>query len=1032
MPAPELTRFWRRCRTGLRWCRGLVLFLALLGAAAFFFLNRVGVPRFLKDRLETELRARGVDMRLDRVRLQGFRVFAADNVLLGGETNRPGLHLFMRKAELRLKADALRQLRFELEAIALEHAQLSLVALASNAPPARLDLDDLAMEVRFPTHRQWELSHLRGRLLQAQLEVSGMITNPAALMDWLAPSEPLKADEVSQTWLHPLITLLEKIQLDSRSSLTAHIQGDGADPSSFRVNLRSRIPRAETPWGKAEQLQMNATLAPSPRKQDLREIQLSLTFDQAQTEWASQDQGRVNAALDWSATDPNDRHAEWRWRNRRTRSAWGEADHLDLIATTRRATNGIASFLTEFRLESGSLRGQWGQSSTNLLTGTILHSAPPQTAWDTTWNLATKRIDTRWGSTDNANLRGRARRSELREPPARAKPTTPWWTQLEPIQIEWEARLPQIQSPEMQADRLELTGQWRAPNLVIPKLRLELYGGQVEASGQLDLATRELQADARLDFDFRRLPVLTATHRLAWLRELHWDVAPRIGAQGRLILPAWTNAAPNWRRDLLPTLELSGTVECTNTAYRGWPAASARSDFTVTNLVARARRLRVASPQGSVQLDYEWNLHTDNFRSEIQSQLDPTSLSPVLGPGVIPGLEFFTFTQPPLVRGSVWGSWRQPGTIGFSAQVAATNFTFRGERCQDLRASAGLTNGILHLADVRILRGEQEIIAPEARFDPVRGAIFVTNAVSTVDPDWATMLVGPKIRAAIAPYRFEKPPLVRVNGWIPTRDTDQADVRFQVEGQLFHYWKFHLPEVSGEVHWRGDSLTISNVNARFYGGRLAWSGSFDFTPPQGTDFSFHGTVLQADLRSLMADLSAMTNRMEGVLDGHLTITAANSTSERTWRGGGDAQLRDGFLGDIPIFGFMSPYLDRIAPGLGSSRASAATATFRLQDGVIHTSDLEARSPTLRLQYDGTVDLNGAVDTRMQAEILRDAWGIGRLVSLALWPLTKVFEYHITGTLEHPQSQPLYFPKFLLWPLKPLQTLRQILPSVEPR
>jgi hypothetical protein len=79
-------------------------------------------------------------------------------------------------------------------------------------------------------------------------------------------------------------------------------------------------------------------------------------------------------------------------------------------------------------------------------------------------------------------------------------------------------------------------------------------------------------------------------------------------------------------------------------------------------------------------------------------------------------------------------------------------------------------------------------------------------------------------------------------------------------------------------------------------------------------------------------------------------------------------------------------------------------------------------------YDGDVDFKGRVDSRMEAALLRDFWGIGRILSLALKPLTKIFEYKVTGTLSEPKSEPLYVPKILLFPLHPLRTLRELFPS----
>jgi len=113
------------------------------------------------------------------------------------------------------------------------------------------------------------------------------------------------------------------------------------------------------------------------------------------------------------------------------------------------------------------------------------------------------------------------------------------------------------------------------------------------------------------------------------------------------------------------------------------------------------------------------------------------------------------------------------------------------------------------------------------------------------------------------------------------------------------------------------------------------------------------------------------------------------------------------------------------PGVGSSRVSAASACFTLADGAIVWDKLEMRAPTMRLQYDGQVDFDGRVDMRVEVEPLRDTWVVGRIVSLAFWPVTKLFQYHITGTLSEPKSEPVYVPKLLLVPFQPFRTLEEM-------
>src|SRR5205823_2075254 len=144
---------------------------------------------------------------------------------------------------------------------------------------------------------------------------------------------------------------------------------------------------------------------------------------------------------------------------------------------------------------------------------------------------------------------------------------------------------------------------------------------------------------------------------------------------------------------------------------------------------------------------------------------------------------------------------------------------------------------------------------------------------------------------------------------------------------------------------------------------------------------------------------ATTNQLEGTLSGDLTITSASTTSIQTWNGYGRATLKDGYLWSVPIFGVFSRTLDSIAAGLGTAPVSSGRGTFIITNSIIYTRDLQVRAPAFRLDYKGNVNLDGKHDARVDAEPLRDTWVVGKLFSTALWPVSKILEARVTGTLD---------------------------------
>jgi len=172
---------------------------------------------------------------------------------------------------------------------------------------------------------------------------------------------------------------------------------------------------------------------------------------------------------------------------------------------------------------------------------------------------------------------------------------------------------------------------------------------------------------------------------------------------------------------------------------------------------------------------------------------------------------------------------------------------------------------------------------------------------------------------------------------------------------------------------------------------------------------------------------------QGQLSGHLDIDQANTRDRKSWSGRGQVDLRDGLIWDIPIFGVFSKALDILVPGSGESRASEGAATFIITNSVILTEDLKIRAPAVNMLYRGTADFDGRVDAVVEAEVLRNAPVLGPLISKVLLPITKLFEYKVTGTLGDPKAVPLWLPiKFVTMPIElllhPVNTLKGVFPG----
>jgi hypothetical protein len=883
MPAPS--GFWRKCRIGFRRFRFIVWFTVLALVCALVWLNRVGLPDFLKRRLVQTLQARGIELAFTRARLHLVHGLIIEDVRIGHAEAPDDPVLALAEVQLQLNYRALWHQQWQIDGLVLRQGRLTWPLSPTNA----LGLGNLSAELRFPTNDTWALDHFRADFAGADLTLSGDIRHASEIRRWEIFRDRTSASRaVWRTQLRKFADTLDRIHCTGTPQLSLAVNGDARDIRSFLVRLNLNAHPAQTPWGSAHDLQLTANL-----------------------------------------TAPGD-------------------------------------------------------------------------------------------------------------PPANAGASLAWWTNALPYRLSWTVRLAQLQSELLNADWMACSGIWQAPEFTISQLSVGLGGGRLEAAARLNVATRELTFTNDSDCDAHAIAALLTEKTRERLAEFSWTRPPSLQVSGSLVLPAWTNPAPDWRAEVQPAIKLNGQLTFENATVFGAPVDWVHTHFSYSNLVWQLPDLAVVQAKTRLALSGGEDDRTRVYRWHIRGTFDPETLRPFLTTSnAARGLSHFTFTEPLALALDVKGRLYDYDGIVVDGRVALTNFTLRGQPADSVASELHYTNRVLEFLRPRFWHGTQTMTADKITLDFNTGLIHFTNGFSTTDPRLVTHAIGPKTARAMDPYQFLEPPTVRVNGCLPlremsgSRETAGTDMRFDiVDGAPFQWLKLKTPNITGTIHWLGASLVLTNVQAAFYGGTGSGRAFFNFqVAHEGADYDFSVTVTNVDLHLLAAELSSPTNRLEGALTGWLVVTHGDSRNWRTWDGFGRGSLRDGLLWDIPVFGIMSPLLNTFSPGLGNSRATEASGGFFITNGVIYSDSLKIRSTMMRLEYTGTTDLNQNVNARVTAQLLHNTWLIGPVVSKVLWPVSKLFECQVTGTLKNPKSEPVYVPKLLLWPLlHPIRTFEEILPG----
>jgi hypothetical protein len=1026
------SRFWRICRIYFRRFRITVWLLVLVLVASLGYLNQVGLPGFVKKPLLENLRARGLDLQFSRLRLRWYRGLVADDVRFVRAEEPLSPQFTIQEVQVRLNHRALAHLQLQIDSLVLRRGRLSWPIAETNQAPRHLAVENIHTDLRFLPNDEWALDHFTAGFAGAKIKLSGTISNASAVREWkfFQAKQPAPA-AAWQNRVRQLADALERIHFSGPPELTLDVRGDARDLQSLSVRMVARAPGAETPWGRVTRGRLTVQLHPSSTN-ELSHADLNLEAEEARTHWATMANVQITANLVLAEGQTNVANGDVSLCAGHVETRWAGATNVQLnlhAVSVADQTNLVSATLA---VHAGQVDTRWGSVTETRFTAQWVHALTNAMPLTGTGHLGCEQVTTKWGVARQVQLGARLATPETGAA-RRADDSWAWWARLEPYVVDWDCEVAALESSEGAPEALACSGTWQAPELTITNFHARLGERDLALSGSLDVATRLLKLAFASDLDPHSILPVTAERARRWLAPVSWEQPPELKGQLSLTLPAWTNQEPSWRAEVEPTVQLQGVCNLPRGgAYRGVAFTSVRSQVIYSNGTWRLPDLTLTRPEGRI----EASLKSDDrasFWAEIRSTIDPQALRPALDATGQRGLDYFSLTEPPVLEAEIQGSWLDLDRIGIRGRTAITNFTFRGEAISSLRTSIQYTNRLLQCTAPHIRCGDRQLMADGLAADFIAQKVYLTNGFSTVAPMVVARAIGAHIARAIEAYHFEQPPVAHGYGTIPMHGEEDADLHFDIDGGPFHWWRFHVPHITGHVHWLGKHLSLSKVQVRFYGGQAAGSAGFDFYPGAPTDYHFNVTTTNTALRALMADLFTKTNRLEGSLSGTLVITNANTAAIQTWNGYGNLHLQDGLIWEIPIFGVFSDVLNGMTPGWGSSRASAGSCTFGIANGVIRSNDLEIRSTAVRLQYRGTVDFEGRTRARVEAGLLRDVWLVGPVVSTVFWPVTKLFEFKVTGTIDDPKAEPLFLiPKVMLLPFQmpfhPIRTLKGFLPE----
>lgn len=540
-------------------------------------------------------------------------------------------------------------------------------------------------------------------------------------------------------------------------------------------------------------------------------------------------------------------------------------------------------------------------------------------------------------------------------------------------------------------ESIYLDALYRDERLAIRQLSISDSKGELRLSGSYDPQAKGLEFQVHSTID-PQLAVRTFM-RVPQLEEFVFYQPPSLDF---IVRAAFGDS---------PEMQASGHVSAERFGLRSVIFESFEADLVLDGERWAARNLRLVHRSGEMTGDV-MQLPGD-FRSRLNSTLDPKTLSPLLGTAIGEWLKQFEFTDSPDIHVEARGLQPAADKLWANGVLRLGRTSYRGVPAQSATATMRYLDRRLTVDPLRVVRaegtGEGGLV-----FDFARNEVEIHKVQTTLNPQEVIPWIDEKLTPDIAPYRFGKrPPQLSIDGVVHTKGGDSTQLRIEVDAPSGMDYTFmrrdlHFPKIAGKLLFLGPRMKIDSLNAILFGGKLR--GLLDISLQK--DAPGH----QAELWLENVDFAALTklyfkyDTSKGRLNGHYAF-AGQGDDPKSMRGQGQLAVTEGQVFAIPFLGPLSGILNTIVPGMGEDEARKGSASFTVDSGVISTSDFLVEGTGFSMIGGGKLFY---LDDKMDFDVRINARG---LPGVLLFPVSKLFEYTSTDALSKPNWRPKIVPRF---------------------
>ncbi|GEM_PF-2793297 len=568
--------------------------------------------------------------------------------------------------------------------------------------------------------------------------------------------------------------------------------------------------------------------------------------------------------------------------------------------------------------------------------------------------------------------------------------------------------------------------RWEFTGTVFSVTDAEAVMADGRVTGSYSVQTETTQFEAKLDGTFSPrtiAPLMTEKQRDFFGQFEFTDTVRATNADIR----------GNWH--FPKETRIVGTLELGRWKWRGEPFTGLVADVRFADETVTFSDATVRREEGEARGGFSFDGESGWLTVSAKGALFPKQLLMTAFPKARALLEPYEVESPVKFNLRVEGNAKVPDSLIVEGRAEFGKGNARGVAMTGGVAQFRHEGGIVRVPHFEMDR-EEGTAAGALVWDTKRQQVH-GEIISTLDAHEVAPMFGATFAKAIGPYQFKSAPLIWADGTIAFADPTRTQIKARIEGNDFTLIapqrevkvaangavaaqpngngangnagndnaKSGMPNIRlqatrivGDLSYGNNALSLRNVDAEFYGGRLRGKGDFFFKKDSA---SYRGAVEveRANLAPLLKAFTGKDGNVSGLLSGSAQFDEGDFSDIKTMKGRGRADIVEGHLVDVPIFGLASFILNMLPGKLGNSKARTASASFTCADSVIRTEDMAVETGGTKTAMKGTVTWDGVINFEVRTRATN-------LLNYIFDPIRWLTDAHVTGTLDKPEVSPL--------------------------